>query len=153
MQRLAGRWAGTYEYEQPDVPGSRQVSFSLELFDSSSWRLNGEVWDDPVTGAEAKGVVLGWSWRRHVWFKKIMPSLHVAHHPKPMALEDWVEANYNDRVAGDPGVHVIWYRGIIARDEEYLEGTWQLPHCRFVLESKGVIVFPSACGTWHMRRH
>jgi len=152
MQRLAGRWAGTYEYEQPDVPGSRQVSFSLELFASSSWRLNGEVWDDPVTGEETKGIISGWSWRRHVWFRKIMPSTHVAHDPQPIPVEDYVEALYGERVAGDPGVHVISYRGIVARDGESLEGTWHLSHRRLVLESRRVIVFPFACGTWSMRR-
>ena len=152
MQRLAGRWDGMYEYERRDVPGPRQVGFRLELFDSPSWRLNGEVWDDQVPGAETKGMILGWSWRRHVWFKKIMPSLHIADHPKPLAVQDYVETHYGERVAGDPGVHVISYRGIIARDEESLEGTWHIPHRRLVLESKRVIVFPFSCGTWHMWR-
>jgi len=152
MQRLAGRWEGTYQYEEPDVPGSRQVGFTLEFLDSSSWRLHGEVWDDPLTGVEGKGIVSGWTWRRRAWFKKIMPSLHVAQHPRPITVDEYVEATYGDRVAGGSGVHVISYRGIIAGDTNRLEGTWHMSARRLTLQSKRVIVFPAATGTWHMRR-
>jgi hypothetical protein len=43
MQRLAGSWLGTYEYDQPPGPGPRLVSFRLELFNGPWWRLNGEA--------------------------------------------------------------------------------------------------------------
>ena len=152
MQRLKGRWLGTYEYAPTEFPGLGRVAFTVNLFDTRSWRLRGEVWDDPEAGVERAGIISGWSWGRHVWFKKIIPARYVAEHPKPIPLEDYVEAEYGERVAGDPGVHVTSYRGIIARSEERLEGTWHLPHSRVVLESRRVIVFPSAHGTWQMRR-
>jgi hypothetical protein len=152
MQRLAGRWTGTYEYEQPDVPGSRQIGFTLDFFDTSSWRLYGEVWDDPLTGGvEAKGTILGWAWGRHLRFRKVMP-LHFANDPRPIPIDEYVEAAYGDRVVGDPGVHVISYRGIIADDAHQVGGTWHFSHRRLVLQSKRVIVLPSASGTWHMGR-
>ena len=152
MQRLTGRWLGTYEYAQPDVPGPRQVGFTLELFDTPSWRLIGEVWDDPEAGVEGTGIISGWSWRRHVWFKKIMPSHYVAQDPKAIPLADYVETEFGERVAVDSGVHVISYRGVIVGNDERLEGKWQVRHNRVVLESKRVIAFPSAHGTWQMRR-
>jgi hypothetical protein len=152
MQRLAGHWTGTYEYEQPDVPGSRQIGFTLDFFDTSSWRLYGEVWDDPLTGGvEAKGTILGWAWGRHLRFRKVMP-LHVANDPRPITVDEYVETTLGDRVAGDPGVHVISYRGVIAHDANQVRGTWHFSHRLLVLQSKRVIVFPSASGTWQMRR-
>ena len=153
MQRLAGHWAGTYKYEQPDELGSRQVDFTLDLFESPSWRLYGEVWDDPLTGgAGAKGTILGWAWRRHLRFRKIMRSLHVVHDPRPITVDEYVQEAFDDRVARDPGVHVISYRGVIADDANHVEGTWHCSHHRLVLQSKRVITLPSGCGRWHMRR-
>jgi hypothetical protein len=102
MQRLAGSWLGTYEYDQPPGPGPRLVSFRLELFNGPWWRLNGEVWDDPDTGMVGKGVVSGWSLGRRVWFRKTMLSSQVVHDPKPLALDEYVQAHYGERLAGDP---------------------------------------------------
>lgn len=151
MQRLAGNWAGTYTYLEPEVPGSRLVSFRLKLFDGFPWRLNGEVWDDPAVGMEGQGIISGWSWGRHVWFRKTMRSLQVAHDPKPIALDDYVQAHYGERIEGDPGIHVVSYRGVMAQNEACVTGVWRMPHRRLVLASKRVIVFPFARGTWQMR--
>jgi hypothetical protein len=143
---------GTYEYLEPEVPGPLRVSFTLMLFDGSSWRLNGEVWEDPDAGVEGRGTVSGWTWRRRLWFQKRMPSLHVANDPKPILLDDYVQARYGERIEGDPGAHIVSYRGVIAQNEECISGTWSIPHRRLVLASKRVIVIPFARGTWQMRR-
>ena len=152
MQRLAGNWVGTYRYEEPDVPGARLVTFRLELSNGSPWRLDGQAWDDPDTGAEGVGIVSGWSWGRRVWFRKSMPSLQIAHDPKPIPLDDYVRAQYGERIHGDPGAHVVSYRGVVARDGAVVAGAWSIPHRRLVLASKRVIVIPFGRGTWEMRR-
>src|SRR5215831_10872752 len=118
MQPLAGSWVGTYEYLEPERPGARLVSFKLKLFDGASWRLDGEGWDDPEVGVDGRWTISGWTWRTHVWFRKIMPSLHVSHDPKPIPLEDYVQAQYGERIESDPGAHVVSYRGVIARNAE-----------------------------------
>ena len=152
MQRLAGSWMGTYEYLEPQVPGSQQVSFTLTLFDGSPWRLTGEVREDPDTGMEGRGTISGWTWRRRIWFRKTMPSLHVANDPKPIALSNYVQAQYGEDIEVEPGAHIVSYRGIIAQNEECISGTWTIPHRRLVLASKRTIVIPFARGTWQMRR-
>jgi hypothetical protein len=152
MQRLAGDWLGTYEYLEREVPGPRVTSFRLKLFDGPAWRLNGEVWDDPDAGIERSGFISGWSWRRRVWFRKIMPSLQVAGDPKPIAVQDYVQAQFGEGLNEDPGAYVISYRGIVAQNEDCVTGTWSISHARVVLASKRVIVFPFTRGTWQMRR-
>jgi len=152
MQPLAGSWVGTYEYLEPEVPGSHLVSFTLKLFDGSSWRLDGEVWENPDVGVDGRGIISGWSWRRHVWFRKVMPSPQVVHDPKPIPLEDYVQAHFGERIESDPGAPVVSYRGVIAQNAECVNGTWSIPHRRLVLASNRVIVIPFARGTWQMRR-
>ena len=59
MQRLTGRWVGTYHYVEPEVDGPRRVEFTLVIFGGSSWRFWGDVLDDPTTGIEGRGTISG----------------------------------------------------------------------------------------------
>jgi hypothetical protein len=152
MPRLAGTWAGTYEYLEPHAQGPQRVGFTLKVFNGSSWRLHGEVWDDPNTGMEGRGIITGWSWGRRIWFRKVMPSLQVVHDPKPIALNDYLESRYGERLEGDLGRHAVMYRGVVAQNRGAVTGTWRIPHRRLVLASGRVIVLPFARGTWEMRR-
>ena len=151
MQRLAGVWTGTYEYLEPPL-GSPGVGFTLELLDGSSWRLLGEVWDDSIGGMEGRGTISGWSLGRYVWFLKVMPFVHVWHDPKPIALEDYLQAHFGERLPHAPGRQPISYRGIVARDRQAVQGTWRMPHRWLSLASGRVVLFQSARGTWEMRR-
>jgi hypothetical protein len=152
MQRLAGSWTGTYDYVEPEVEGSQRIGFTLEVFNGSSWRLLGEVWDDPTTGMDGRGTISGWSWGRHVRFRKVMPYVQVAHVPKPLALNDFLHAQFGEPLAGDPGRHAVSYRGVVARNQQAVTGTWRIPHSRLTLASGRVIVVPRARGTWEMHR-
>ena len=152
MHRLAGNWIGSYTYLEPRVPGAKVVGFRLQLFEGSPWRLIGEVLDDPAGGMDDKGIVSGWSWRQYVWFRKTLPSLHVAHDPKPIPIADYMRAHYGETLDRDPGTHVVSYRGIVAPNAAVISGSWTISHRRIVLPSKRVIVLPSAVGSWHMRR-
>ena len=152
MQRLAGTWAGTYEYVEPKAQGPQRVGFTLEMFNGSSWRINGEVWDDPNTGMEGRGIITGWSWGRRVWFRKVMPHVQVMHDPKPIALNEYLKSHYGERLDGDLGRHPVSYRGVVAQNQRVVTGTWRLSHRRLVLPSGRVIVVPFARGTWEMGR-
>ena len=152
VSRLTGTWAGTYDYLEPEVEGSQRVGFTLEIFGGSSWRLRGEVCDDPITGMDDRGTISGWSWGRLIWFSKVMPQLQVRHAPKPLALADYLQAEFGEQLARDAGHHTIWYRGIVAGNRESVAGTWTFPHRRLVLSSGRVIVFPAARGSWEMHR-
>jgi hypothetical protein len=152
MQRLAGSWAGTYNYLEPEVEGSQRVGFTLEIFGGSSWRLRGEVCDDPVSGMDGRGTISGRSWGRHIWFTKVMPQLQIRHDPKPLALADYLQAEFGEQLARDCGPHAISYRGILAGNRESVSGTWTFPHRRLVLSSGRVIAFPAARGIWEMHR-
>jgi hypothetical protein len=152
MQRLAGAWAGTYEYAEPKAQGPQRVGFTLEVFNGSSWRLNGEVWDDSNTGMEGRGIITGWSWGRRIWFQKVMPSLQVVNDPKPIAFNDYLESHYSESLDGDPGRHAASYRGVVARHQQVVTGAWRIPHRQLVLASGRVIVVPFARGIWEMRR-
>jgi hypothetical protein len=152
MQRLAGSWAGTYECLEPEMKGSQRIGFTLEVSTAPSWRLHGEVWDDPITGMDGRGTISGWSWGRHIWFQKVMPYLQVMHDPKPIALDDYVQAHFGEHLAGDPDKHSISYRGVVAPNRQTVKGTWRIPHRRLSLASGRVIVVPLARGTWEMRR-
>ena len=150
--QLAGSWAGTYGYLEPEVEGSQRVGFTLEIFSGSSWRVRGEVLDDPVTGMDGRGTISGWSWGRHIWFKKVMPHLQVTHDPKPIALDDYLQAQFGEHLARDAGSHAVWYLGVIARDRHSVTGTWRIPPHRLVLSSGRVMVLPFARGIWEMHR-
>jgi hypothetical protein len=152
MNPLAGSWKGTYDYLEPEVKGSTRIGFTLEIFGGSSWRVRGQVLDDPITGMEGCGTIRGWLVGRHIWFQKVMPYLQVTHDPKPIALVHYLEAHYGERLAGDPGRHAVSYRGVVDPDQHRVAGTWTLPHRRLVLTSGRVIVMPFARGSWEMSR-
>jgi hypothetical protein len=151
MQRLAGSWVGTYTYVEPEVPGPQIIGFRLRFLDARWWRLTGEVSDDPDVGMEGQGIISGWSWGRHVWFRK-MCALYVAQDPKPIPLAEYVQKDYSERLEREPSPHVVSYRGVIAPNGASITGTWSFPHRRLVLPSKRLIVFPAAHGTWKMQR-
>jgi hypothetical protein len=152
MQRLAGLWAGTYDYLEPDVKCHHAVGFTLEVFDGSSWRLHGEVVENPITGAEGRGTIRGWSWGRYVWFRKVMPNVQVAHDPKPIGLDEYLQAEFGEHLSRDPEPHSLSYWGVVAPDRQAIKGTWRLAHRRLSLASGRVVTFPAALGTWKMRR-
>ena len=107
---------------------------------------------NPITGMDGRGTISGWSWGRHIWFQKVMPYLQVMHDPKPIALDDYVQAHFGEHLAGDPDKHSISYRGVVAPNRQTVKGTWRIPHRRLSLASGRVIVVPLARGTWEMRR-
>jgi hypothetical protein len=152
MRALAGSWSGTYEYLDLEVPGSQPVGFTLEIFRGSSWRVRGAVFDDPATGMDGRGTISGWSWGRYIWFKKVMPHLDVRQDPKPIPLDDYLQAQFGEHLAGDPGQHAIWYRGVVGCDRHSVTGTWRIPHRRLVLSSGRVLVLPFTRGIWEMHR-
>lgn len=152
MQRLAGNWTGTYDYLEPEVKGSKRIGFTLEIFGGSSWRVRGRVLEDPITGMDGCGTISGWSWGRHIWFQKVMPYLQVTHDPNPIALDDYLQAQFGERLAGDPGPHAVSYRGAVGQNQNSVGGTWTIPHRRLVLSSGRVITIPFARGSWEMSR-
>jgi hypothetical protein len=152
MQRLVGRWAGAYEYLEPKGEGQQRVGFTLEIFGGPSWRLRGHVFDDPNAGMEGQGTISGWSWGRHVWFRKVMPQLTVGHHSKPIPLADYLRTEFGADLAHDPGPHEVSYRGVVAGDQHGVTGTWTTPHRAFVLSSGRMIEIPLTRGIWEMHR-
>jgi hypothetical protein len=71
-----------------------------------AWR-HGEAWDDPITGMDGRGTISGWSWRRHIWFLKVMPYLQIHHHRKPIAPDDYLQAYFGEHLVGDAGKHSV----------------------------------------------
>lgn len=152
MQKLAGSWTGTYEYVEPQIPGSRRVEFTLEIVSAPSWLLHGEVSDDPMTGGGC-GTISGWSFGRHVWFQKIMPEVYVAHDPRPIPLDEYLQTEFGEGAAGEAAPHTVSYRGVAAPDRNSVAGTWKIPHRRVVLASGRVVALSFGRGTWEMHRN
>jgi hypothetical protein len=153
--RLAGTWAGTYEFYghggfEPLAPSN----FTLWLRDGFFGRFRGFVRDDPFTGMPDTGKIDGVLRADQVSFTKRMPRMFFGsaegQPPKPMSelvLPD------GSKPFDDVPHPLLHYRGVLSVSGTSATGTWTLEAIRCVSrDGRATIELPSSTGTWSIRR-